>query len=318
MNVTHLDDMAHLQNIINVARKLKSDSKLGDPITVVQPDADIIKRIKSVFNSSKVVPRPKVTPRPKAKAAVVPPWTKTKKAVAFATFAVVLAIVSHSWDPINSKRIKTSTKSDVKVDVATGLHENQELFDEKTSTKTKEKEKEKKKFGPCEINIRSDIASPQPLLTHPRTSDFYYPLSDGIIHLGAEELIGIHCMRGFRRPLMVVQNSIILKCLKGKQFLIGESEHNFKTFICNDENTASELNTGGNYWSGAHTTEIHFSLDNGQQLNLMRISRNSTRMETKQVRFYMPNAIEARQTGTSSIKFTNLAIGIRIRGQIFN
>lgn len=307
MNVTHLDDMTQLQNIINVGRKLKAKSKLSDPIAIAQPDGNIRKRIKSVFTSPKVILEPKVVARPKvifhpkSKTEVMPPWTKTKKIVVLASFALLFACVSYELtfhDTIISKKVKTSVTSDMKVDVATEFHENLELSDVKTSTKTKEKEKEKKKFGKCEINIRSDIGSPQPLLTHPGTSDFYYPSSDGIIHLGAEKEIEVHCMKGFTN--CVTATSITLKCLKGKQFLIDDSEHNFKSFICNVENTASELNTRRDFWSGAYTTEINFSLDDGRKLNLMTISRNSTRIETNQVRFNIPNAIGAKQSGRTN------------------
>jgi hypothetical protein len=86
----------------------------------------------------------------------------------------------------------------------------------------------------CEVDINADLGDRQPLYITPGTESFYYPtLSDGIMRFNRGDRLELHCDSGFRSPLGITGNTIIIKCFSRTMFDYNYQLYSIGTFECN-------------------------------------------------------------------------------------
>lgn len=151
----------------------------------------------------------------------------------------------------------------------------------------------------CAINVNRDLGEPQPLLLHPRSSEFLLPrTSAGIIRLNRNAAVELFCTHGFRG---FSGNSLNAICVGGTNFHVNGEEVEFSDIACNrlPEHTARRTNYT---CPGGEIAQVGYNVGD-RWLNLMDICHNEELATTHWVHFDQSPAHLGGQRGFPRIPF---------------
>lgn len=144
------------------------------------------------------------------------------------------------------------------------------------------------------------MSEPQPLLIHPKTSDFVVPsTSAGNIVMDRDEVIELHCTQGFRAPLK--GTSIFASCVGNTEFTVNNESHEFSEFICNDVADHTAVLTNRTCTNG-NIAEIGFKIDL-RWFNLIEVCHDHIKAVTHWAHYQQSPPNQGFQRGYSRVSF---------------
>lgn len=118
-------------------------------------------------------------------------------------------------------------------------------------------------FAACGVNIARDLGLPQPLYLRPADGQFIWPQTlAGIIQLGRNAAINVHCPNGFQgRFQSHQQRTISAACVSGNQFTAVNQQVRFNEFRCVRPPPHQPRPTNQRCPGGGHLFEIGFTAE---------------------------------------------------------